>query len=230
MHPESPRVVPGAFRQGIQPPQRLIHLPNLSQNPAALTRRARLEQMGAVRLHGVQEEMSLFSSNPTSTPIDPSCSSGSPCSLGPQRDSGNGAVDAKNWYRICCLTRVMKSSEASSFHSLVRGGSVKAGLPFFPATQPPGKATVPHSFHVLHISLSLWSRFETGDFRRRRLVTKRIGQHLGFSPEDGAIPVFIAGHAQGQFSITTATELEKLADGDLLELDGRGHRALGSSG
>jgi hypothetical protein len=67
------------------------------------------------------------------------------------------------------------------------------------------------------------------DLLKRRLVSKGIWQHFGFSPEDGAIPVLIAGQAEGEFSISTATELEKLANGDFLELERAGHRGLGSS-
>jgi hypothetical protein len=39
--------------------------------------------------------------------------------------------------------------------------------------------------------------------------------------------VLVAGHAQGQLSITAATELEELAYGDLLKLDGGGMGEFG---
>jgi hypothetical protein len=41
-------------------------------------------------------------------------------------------------------------------------------------------------------------------------------------PEDVAIPVLVAGHTEGEFSVSTATELKEVANGDLLELNGRG--------
>jgi len=56
---------------------------------------------------------------------------------------------------------------------------------------------------------------------------KRVRQHLGLGLEDVAIPVLVAGHAQGQLSITAATELEELAYGDLLKLDGGGMGEFG---
>ena len=46
-----------------------------------------------------------------------------------------------------------------------------------------------------------------------------IRQHLRLGLKDVAIPVLVAGHAQGELSVSTASELKELADGDLLELD-----------
>ena len=61
------------------------------------------------------------------------------------------------------------------------------------------------------------------DHRRQIGPRERIRQHLGLGLEDFAIPVLVAGHIEGEFSVTAATELKELADGDFLKLDGRGH-------
>jgi len=45
-----------------------------------------------------------------------------------------------------------------------------------------------------------------------------VRQHLGLGLEDVADPVLIASHAQGEFSVTAATEFKMLADLDLLKL------------
>jgi hypothetical protein len=52
--------------------------------------------------------------------------------------------------------------------------------------------------------------------RRRAARRKGIRQHLGFSHENRAIPVLIAGHAEGELLVSTVTKLKKLADGDFL--------------
>jgi len=51
------------------------------------------------------------------------------------------------------------------------------------------------------------------------MLSQWIRQHLGLGLEYVADPVLIAGHAQGEFSVTAATELKELADLNLLKLN-----------
>jgi len=68
------------------------------------------------------------------------------------------------------------------------------------------------------------------DHRNQASLHQWIRQHLGLALEDVPVPVLVAGHAQSQLFVTPTTELEKLANGDLLELNGWGHNAFGDSG
>jgi hypothetical protein len=63
----------------------------------------------------------------------------------------------------------------------------------------------------------------TSDLRRQFDLRQRVRENLGLGLEDVAIPVFVTGHAECEFSVSTATELKELADAYFLELDGRGH-------
>lgn len=49
-------------------------------------------------------------------------------------------------------------------------------------------------------------------------LRQRVRENFRLGLEDVAVPVLIAGHTDGEFSVSTATVFEKLANGDLLKL------------
>ena len=68
------------------------------------------------------------------------------------------------------------------------------------------------------IFFSWFFNLTLNDLRMQNGSREGVRQHLGLGLEDVADPFLIAGHAQGEFFITAATEFKELADLDLLKL------------